>query len=149
AVYDYAGYNTTTYMGSELRDPGRVIPRSISYSIVAMMILYLVMNIGILGTLPIDRIKSSDFFASEVVQTNSGQVAARFVTGLFVITAFASIFTGLLGGSRVPFNAARDKLFLPVFGRLHPRLNIPHVAIVVMGVITAIGSLFKLEFVIY
>ena len=70
------------------------------------------------------------------------------MTGLIIVTALASIFTGLLGGSRVPFNAARDKLFLPIFGRLHPRLEIPHVAILVMGLLTAIGSLFKLNAVI-
>ncbi|HZZ29777.1 MAG TPA: APC family permease [Pirellulales bacterium] len=148
SVYDYLGYNTTAYMGSELRDPGRVIPRSITYSILGMMVIYLVMNIGILGALPVDQIKNSDFFASIVIEQNWGKLAAKILTGLIVVTALASIFTGLLGGSRVPFNAARDKLFLPVFGRLHPRLNIPHVAILVMGLITALGSLFKLDAVI-
>ena len=48
----------------------------------------------------------------------------------------------------MPFNAARDKLFLPIFGRLHPRLNFPHVAVLAMCAITAIGSLFDLGTVI-
>jgi amino acid transporter len=148
AVYDYLGYNTTAYMASELRDPGRVLPRSITYSIFGMMAIYLTMNIGVLGTLPIEQIKKSTFLASEVVERNWGIMPARLMTGLIIVTALASIFTGLLGGSRVPFNAARDKLFLPIFGRLHPRLNIPHVAILVMGLLTAIGSLFKLNVVI-
>jgi len=148
AMYDYIGYNTTAYMGAELRDPGRVIPRSIAYSILGMMAIYLVMNIGILGALPLERVKNSQFLASEVVEQNWGKPASYALTALIVVTALASVFTGLLGGSRVPFNAARDKLFLPIFGRLHRRLNIPHVAILMMGLITAIGSLFKLDAVI-
>ena len=148
AVYDYLGYNTTAYMASELRDPGRVLPRSITFSIFGMMAIYLTMNIGILGTLPIEQIKKSTFLASEVVEHNWGVVPAKIMTGLIIVTALASIFTGLLGGSRVPFNAARDKLFLPIFGRLHPRLNIPHVSILVMCLLTAVGSLFKLQAVI-
>ena len=68
AVYDYLGYNTTAYMASELRDPGRVLPRSITYSILGMMAIYLTMNIGVLGTLPIEQIKKSTFLASEVVE---------------------------------------------------------------------------------
>ncbi len=148
AVYDYWGYNTTAYMGAELRNPGRVVPRSIIFSILAMMVIYLVMNIGILGVVHWEDVKKSNFVASIVVEQNWGRIAAYVLTGMIVVTAFASVFTGLLGGSRVPFNAARDKVFFPIFGRLHPRLNFPHVALLVMGIVTAIGSLFSLDFVI-
>jgi amino acid transporter len=149
AVYDYLGYNTTAYMGAELRDPGRVMPGSIIYSILGMMAIYLTMNIGILGVMPWNEVtQHQDFIGSEVLERTWGSTAAMFFTALVVITAFASIFTGLLGGSRVPFNAARDRLFFSVFGRLHPRLNFPYVALLFMGVVTAIGSLFDLTTVI-
>jgi len=52
STYDYAGYNTTAYLAAELRDPGRVLPRSIVSSIFIMMALYLLMNLGILGVVP-------------------------------------------------------------------------------------------------
>jgi amino acid transporter len=70
------------------------------------------------------------------------------VTVLIIITAFASVFAGLLGGSRVPYNAARDGVFLRQFGKLHPRYHFPHIALIVMCVITAIGSFFNLSAVI-
>jgi amino acid transporter len=70
------------------------------------------------------------------------------VTVFIIITAFASVFAGLLGGSRVPFNAARDGVFLRQFGKLHPRYHFPHIALIVMCVITAIGSFFDLSTVI-
>jgi amino acid transporter len=77
-----------------------------------------------------------------------GKEVSSVVTVLIIITAFASVFAGLLGGSRVPYNAARDGVFLRQFGTLHPRLHIPHRSLLVMGVITAIGSFFDLSTVI-
>jgi amino acid transporter len=148
SVYDYLGYNTTAYMAEEVRDPGRVLPRSIIYSILAMLVIYLSMNIGILGVLPTDQIANSNFIGADVMEHIWGKTAAQVFTGLIIITAFASVVTGLLGGSRVPYHAAKDKLFFSVFGRLHPRLNFPHIALLVMGVVTLIGSFFTLTDVI-
>jgi amino acid transporter len=148
AVYDYLGYNTTAYMGDELKNPGRTMPRSIVVSIAAIMVFYLAMNIGVVGRIPWKEVAGSSSVASLVVTRSWGHTAADIVTILIVVTAFASIFAGLLGGSRVPFNAARDGVFFSVFGKLHPRYNFPHVALLVMGVITAIGSFFDLTTVI-
>jgi amino acid transporter len=148
AIYDYLGYNTTAYMGGELRDPGRVLPRSIIYSILGMMVIYLLLNVGVLGVMPWQQIGDSKFIGSAVLEQTWGLRAAQVFTALIVVTAFASVFTGLLGGSRVPFNASRDRLFFPVFARLHRTGNFPHVALLVMGAVTAIGSFFKLDDVI-
>jgi amino acid transporter len=147
-IYDYLGYNTTAYMADELKQPGRAIPRSIIYSILAMMVFYLVLNIGVVGAVPWRMVIKSTSVASLVVTRYWGHTAADVVTVLILITAFASVLAGLLGGSRVPYNAARDKVFFSVFGRLHPRYDFPHVALIVMGVITAIGSLFTLTTII-
>jgi amino acid transporter len=148
ALYDYAGYNTTAYMAGELREPGRVLPRSIVGAILGMMIIYLVMNVGILGVVPWQEVISSTSIGSLVMERAWGISAARILTGLIIVTAFASVFTGLLGASRIPYNAAKDRLFFPIFGRLHPRLNFPHVALLVMGVVTAIGTFFSVGDVI-
>jgi amino acid transporter len=145
ATYDYLGYNTTAYMAGELRDPGRVIPRSIIYAILGIMVIYLSLNVGVLGVLPWQEIAKSTSIGSAVMENTWGKQTAQVCTALIIITAFASIMTGLLGGSRVPYNAAKDKLFFPIFGRLHPRLNFPHVALLVMGMATAIGTFFSLS----
>jgi amino acid transporter len=147
-IYDYLGYNTTAYMAAELKDPGRVLPRSIIYSVLGIMVAYLCMNIGVLGVVPWQTAAHSDSIASLVLERTWGKAAADVTTVLIVVTAFGSIFAGLLGGSRVPFNAARDGLFFRSFGRLHPRHHFPHVALLVMGLITAVGSFFTLSTVI-
>jgi amino acid transporter len=144
----YLGYNTVAYMGDEMKNPGRTMPRAIIYSIFGMMAIYLILNIGVVGVVPWPVVAKSTSVASLAVTTAWGPGAARLVTGLIIITAVASVLTGLLGGSRVPFHAARDKVFFAVFGRLHPRFDFPHVALLVMGVITAAGSFLTLTTVI-
>lgn len=145
ALYDYAGYNTTAYMAGELRDPGRVIPRSIIGSIFIIMTIYLVMNLGILGVVPWREVVKSEAIGNLVMERTWGMGAARGVTALIILTALASMFTGLLGASRVPWNAARDRVFFPAFAKLHPTLNFPHVSLLVMGAATALATFFPLD----
>jgi amino acid transporter len=147
-IYDYLGYFTTAYMGDELRNPGRTMPGSIIISVTAMMFIYLILNICVLGVVPWHEIAESKSIASLVVERSWGHAAAGVMTVLIVVTAFASVFAGLLGGSRVPYQAAHEKVFLSVFGRLHPKDAFPHVALVTMGVVTAIGTFFDLNDVI-
>ncbi len=143
-IYDYLGYNTTAYMGAEIRKPGRVIPWSIIISILSIMLLYLALNIGVMGFVPWQVVAKSTSVASLALETVWGRGVSSVVTVLILITAFASVFAGLLGGSRVPYNAARDGVFLRQFGKLHPRYHFPYVALIVMCVITAIASILPL-----
>ena len=143
-IYDYLGYNTTSYMGAEMKNPGRVIPRSIIYSVFAIMVIYLIMQVGVLGVVHWPDMldpnnPASQSVASVVLEKSWGKTAARIVTVLILVTAFTSVFAGLLGGSRVPHDAAKDKVFFAAYGRLHPKHRFPTVALVTMGIITAAG----------
>lgn len=145
-IYDYLGYNTTAYLGAEVKQPGRVLPRSIVTAIAAVMGIYLLMQIGVLGVIHwpdmLDpKNTASQSVASAVLQDTWGKGAADVITVLILITALASVFTGLLGGSRVPFDAARDGVFFKAYGRLHPKHRFPVLGLATMGVITAAGFL--------
>ncbi|MFF4486631.1 APC family permease [Streptomyces sp. NPDC001544] len=145
-IYDYLGYNTTAYMGAEIKDPGRTLPRSIIFSILGIMAIYLLLQIGTLGVIDWKRMTdphdiASTSVASAVLEETWGKGAADTVTVLILITAFASVFTGLLGGSRVPYDAARDRVFFRPYQKLHPRHRFPTLGLATMGVITAIGFL--------
>ncbi|WP_108999224.1 APC family permease [Streptomyces rishiriensis] len=145
-VYDYLGYNTTAYMGAEIKDPGRTLPRSIIFSILGIMAIYLLLQIGTLGVIDWHRMKdagdiASTSVASAVLEETWGRGAADTVTVLILITAFASVFTGLLGGSRVPYDAARERVFFRPYAKLHPRHRFPTLGLATMGVVTAIGFL--------
>ncbi|MCZ4100320.1 MULTISPECIES: APC family permease [Streptomyces] len=145
-IYDYLGYNTTAYMGAEIKDPGRILPRSIIFSILGIMGIYLLLQIGTLGVIDWHRMLNADDIASSsvasaVMEKTWGKGAADTVTVLILITAFASVFTGLLGGSRVPYDAARDRVFFRQYGKLHAQHRFPMLGLATMGVITAIGFL--------
>ncbi len=145
-IYDYQGYNTTSYLGGEVVKPGKVIPRSIIFSILAMMIVYLLMQVAVLGAVDWHEMVNPNStayksIASVVLDRAWGQGAASVVTVLILITALTSVFVGLLGGSRVPYDAAREGVFFRPFARLHAEHQFPVFGVVAMVVITAIGFL--------
>jgi amino acid transporter len=143
-VYDYLGYNTSAYLGAEIRRPGRTLPRSIIFAVLSMMVVYLAMQIGVLGVVnwhemldPNSQAYTS--VASLLLERTWGTTAAKIVTVFILVTAFTSVLAGLLAGSRVPYDAARDGVFFRSFARLHPRLEFPTVGLLTMGVVTAAG----------
>ncbi len=143
-IYDYLGYNTSAYLAGEVDQPGRVIPKSIILSIVGILAIYLLMQVGVLGVVDWHRMLDPDSaayksVASVVLSETWGNTAAGIVTVLILITAVASVFAGLLGGSRVPFEAANDKVFFSVFSRIHPQHQFPTYGILSMGVLTSVG----------
>lgn len=148
AIYDYFGYYTVAYMGDEVRRPGRNIPRAIVFSILGVMVIDLAMNIGIMGVIPWRQAQHAKAIGTDLLQHVWGRPGAIVVTVLIIWTAFASVYTGLLGASRLPFNAARDGVFFHVFARLHPKLRFPHIALLAMGLVTAVASFFPLTIVI-
>ncbi|WP_079110204.1 APC family permease [Streptomyces roseifaciens] len=145
-IYDYLGYNTAAYMGAEIKNPGRTLPRAIVFSILGIMAIYLLLQIGTLGVIDWKQMldpasTASSSVASAVLEEAWGKGPARVVTVLILVTAVASVLAGLLGGSRVPYDAAREKVFFRPFGRLHPRHRFPALGLAAMGVITGAGFL--------
>lgn len=143
-IYDYLGYNTSAYLAGEVEQPGRVIPKSIIWSVLGMLVVYLLMQVGVLGVVDWHRMldqKSAAYnsVASVLLSETWGDTAAAVVTVLILITAVASVFAGLLGGSRVPFEAAKDKVFFNAFSVTHPKHDFPVYGILSMGVLTSGG----------
>jgi fructoselysine transporter len=143
-TYDYLGYNTTAYLGAEIKRPGRVIPASIVLSILGMFVVYFAMQVGVLGVIDWHRMldpQSAAFnaVASVVLNETWGPTAAGVVTVLILITCAASVFAGILGGSRVPYEAARDGVFFRSFAQLHRKLDFPTWGLLSMGVLTSLG----------
>ncbi len=157
AMYDYLGYNQSSCIGGEIRDPAKTIPRSIVVAIVLIAVLYIAMQLGILGAIAWqDVIPKADgslpplgeHLASSVVERAFGSGAAVAVTILILVTAFASVYGNLLGYSRVPFAAAVDGVFLRPFGHVSAKHRFPDVSLVVMGLIALPACLFPLDAVI-
>ena len=153
-IYDYLGYYDVCYIGDEVRDPGRVIPRSILISTAAVAAIYLGINLSIIGTVPWREFvpaaahPESDFVVSVFMQRIYGSRVATVFTLLVLWTTFGSVFALLLGYSRIPFAAAQSGYFFRVFGRLHPTKNFPYISLLVLGAISIVAGFFSLGTVI-
>jgi amino acid transporter len=153
-IYDYLGYYDVCYIGDEVRDPGRTIPRSIIISVIAVAAIYLAMNLSIIGVVswrdfvPNDQHPESFFIASIFMERIYGAKAATIFTAMILWTAFGSVFALLLGYSRIPYAAAKDGYFFKIFGKLHPTKHFPYISLIVLGVVSIICSFFSLGMVI-
>jgi amino acid transporter len=153
-IYDYLGYYDVCYIGDEVRDPGRVIPRSILISTAAVALIYLGINLSIIGVIPwrefvpADAHRESSFIVSIFMQKIYGERVATIFTLLVLWTAFGSVFALLLGYSRIPFAAAESGYFFRAFGRLHPTKDFPYVSLLVLGAISIVAGFFSLGTVI-
>jgi len=142
-IYTYLGYYNVCHLGGEVREPERNIPRSIFLSIGGIAVLYLAMQTSILGVVPWQQAQASNFIVSTFIEMLYGPFWAKVATAMILWIAFASLFSVLLGYSRVPYAAAVDGNFFSVFGRLHPTRRFPHVSLVALG---AAGFVFSLLF---
>lgn len=148
AVYNYMGYYDVCYIGDEVRDPGRVIPRSIFYSIAVCAVGYILINLALIGVVPWREAIQSSFIVSEFMERLYGRGAAIAITVMILWTALGSVFALLLGYSRIPYAAANDGYFFRAFGKLHPTKNYPQVSLLVLGAVSIGAAFFKLEQVV-
>jgi basic amino acid/polyamine antiporter, APA family len=154
AAYDYWGYYNVCFLGDEIKEPGRNIPRALLISIGVVAVMYIVMNISILGVVPwqemVEAARSDTRFyiVSTFMQRIYGHWAAYVATGLVMWTAFASVFSLLLGYSRVPFAAAEDGNYFKAFARVHPKGRFPYVSLLALGVVACAFCFLRLADVI-
>jgi amino acid transporter len=151
-IYDYLGYYDVCYIGEEVQSPGRVIPRSILSSLVAVAFIYFAINLSLIGVVPWrEFVPAKDppaAVASIFMEKLYGSKVAAIFTVMVLWTAVGSIFALMLGYSRVPYAAAQNGDFFKVFGRLHPTKQFPHVSVLVIGLVSIICSFLPLMTVI-
>jgi amino acid transporter len=137
AVYDYLGYYNICYIGDEVHEPAKTIPRVIVISILAIGAIYLVMNACVISVLPMQQAMTSPSIVADYLAVLLGARAAKVISVLILWTAFASIFSLMLGYSRILYAAARDGNFFRFFARLHATEAYPFVSILFLGVVAA------------
>ena len=157
ATYDYWGYYNITFLGGEVKDAARTIPRAILISILLVAALYLAMNISVLAVLPWQGLVGAQNeearravisrFMEAAYGPRVGPALGRVAAGLVMMTAFSGVFSLLLGYSRIPYAAARDGNYFRIFARLH-RNGFPHVSLLMLGAAAICFCFFSLADVI-
>ncbi len=154
SIYDYWGYYNVCFLGDEVKEPSKNIPRAILISIAIVGLIYIVMNTSILGVVPWQDLakgagaSESRYLVAAFMQRIYGHWAGSLATILIMWTAFASVFSLMLGYSRVPYAAAIDGNFFRVFARLHPKHNFPYVSLLTLGLVALLFCFLSLTQVI-
>jgi fructoselysine transporter len=155
SIYSYLGYYNVCHLGSEIKNPGKNIPRSMFISIAGIALLYLAMNMSVSSVIPWQEIKAwqdsgqNKFVVSIFIERLYGNPAAKIATIMILWVALASLFAVMLGYSRVPYAAAVDGAFFKIFGKLHPKKEFPYVSLLILAAFAFVFSLlFKMKHVI-
>ena len=149
AIYSYLGYYNVCYIGDEVRDPAKTIPKSIIASVLIVSILFVLVHLSLLGTVPWQQISVTETnLPAEFMRRIHGPWAASAITILLVWCCFGSVFAGMLGYSRIPYGAARDGHFFSSLTKVHSIKQVPHVSLFLIGTFTLIWGFFDLDNII-
>ncbi len=142
-LYSTFGFELMSSAGEEMRDPRRDVPRVILWSGALIAILYSFAIGGILFAVPIGKLSivTGTWDALAVLGKEWGRAGdvVVYVLGIgFLYACVANVVTWSLGSNRVAAVAAEEGVLPPALGRLHPRFKTPHVAFVVMGLVSTV-----------
>ncbi len=129
AMYNYGGYGNISYLGGEVRNPTKNIPRAVVLSVLVVALLYLLMSVVLIGTIPWREAAASHAVVSEFIYKLYGWRAAALMTGLILTATLSGIFTMTLGYSRILYAAGAEGNFFKIFGHVHRTGHFPTVSL--------------------
>ncbi|RPI22241.1 MAG: amino acid permease [Acidobacteria bacterium] len=147
-LYLFLGYYQVCYLGGEVKDPGRTIPRAVVLSVLAVTVIDVLISFVFIGVVPWREAMKSEFLGALFMERVYGPWAGQLLAGMIIVTAFASIYALLLGYSRVPYAAAQDGIFFRWIAALHPTKEFPHRSLLLIGAAAIVASFFSLGDVI-
>jgi basic amino acid/polyamine antiporter, APA family len=130
ALWVFDGWEDLNLVGSEIRDPGRTIPRALIGGVAFVIVLFSVFSAVCSYALPFDVVAASQHVASDVVESFAGRDAAVWVTLAMVISALGTLNSSVLSGARVDYAMARDGIFFRFAGAIHPKFRTPGNALI-------------------
>jgi amino acid transporter len=155
ALYAYLGYYQVCYMGDEVRDPGRTLPRAVLLSALTVVVLFSLTHLAFLGVVswhdvPTDEKLLDDYnlpaeFAKKLY---TEWWVVPLVSLALMLSCFGSAFAGMLSYSRIPYGAARAGHFFGRLAEVHPTRRFPHVSLLFVGLSTLVWTFFDLGNVI-
>jgi basic amino acid/polyamine antiporter, APA family len=135
-LWAYHGWHHLAYVAGEVKNPSKVLPRSFLLGALVVILAYLLANFAYLKVLPLP-IMAQDAYqrvAAKTMEILWGPRGAAFVSGLILCSMFGATNGNILGGARAYFAMARDRVMFSAVGRIHPRFETPHVALLIQGV---------------
>ncbi len=138
ALWAYDGWMDLTFAGSEILNPQKNIPRALVGGTMTVGVIYLLANAVYFRVLPVEAVAAAQNVASETVRVFAGAPAVRWITAAMVVSAFTTLNSSVLTGSRVPYAMAQDGLFFRVADGINSRYRTPAGAIAFQAVISCL-----------
>jgi APA family basic amino acid/polyamine antiporter len=135
AFWGYEGWNNIGYLGEEIKNPQKNIPLALGVGTVTVIMLYLMVNAAYIYIMPVDQLAAiyqqlNTIAAVEVARVISGTAGAVVLSCLILLTTFTCTNSTILMSSRILYAVARDGMFFPGAGKVHPRYETPSQAII-------------------
>ena len=145
-LWVYDGWADVSFVGGEVRDPERNLPRVLIYGTLIIIALYLLANVAYLAVLPVEEIRHSKLVAADVADKLIGPAGVAFVSAAVMISTFGTLNGSVMTGSRILFAMAADGLLFKPIAVVHKRFQTPSVAIMleaVLGVVFVLLGTFE------
>ncbi len=137
-LWAYDGWMEVTYVGGEVKDPGRNLPRSILWSLMLVIGIYLLVNAALLATLGIGGMAASTAVASDAAVATMGATGAAFVAIGVMVSTLGSNNGIVICSARAPYALAQRGYFMAWAGAIHPRFKTPVLALLAQAVWSAL-----------
>jgi len=129
-LWAYDGWGDLSFVGGEVRDPERNLPRALVAGTVAIIAIYLLVNAAYLYLLPLGHMARSPLVAADAAQAVLGRIGVGAVTVVVMLATFSTLVGSILTAPRIFFAMADDGLFFRAIAKVHPRYQTPSAAIV-------------------
>jgi len=129
-LWAYDGWGDLSFVGGEVRDPERNLPRALVVGTAAIIAIYLLVNAAYLYLLPLDQMARSPLVAADAAHAVLGRVGVGAVTIVVMLATFSTLVGSILTAPRIFFAMADDGLFFRAIAKVHPRYHTPSAAIV-------------------
>ncbi|MBD5654289.1 MAG: amino acid permease [Candidatus Eremiobacteraeota bacterium] len=140
-LFAYDGFQTATFVDGEVRDPKRTMSRGLMWGVAAVVVLYMAVTLAGLRTLGTHGLGATATPASQIMQIAFGSIGAHVVVVGVALSTFGFLSNQVLTSPRIYFAMARDGLFFKGVARVHPRTQVPVVAIVLQGIVAIVITL--------
>ncbi|HEY1984506.1 MAG TPA: amino acid permease [Terracidiphilus sp.] len=145
-LWAYDGWNDLTMVAGEVRRPERTLPIALIGGLFVVGVLFMATNAAIQYILPAAQIAGSERPAVAALSIVAGARGAGFVAAAMALSIFVTLNGTVMSGARIPFAAARDRLFFRQFAHIHPRFQSPSTSLVVQGLLSTVLLLFLSQF---
>lgn len=145
-LWVYDGWADVSFVGGEVKDPERNLPRVLILGTLIIIGLYLLANLAYLAVLPVEQIRQSRLVAADVADKLMGATGVAFVSVAVMISTFGTLNGSVMTGSRILFTMAADGLLFRPVAIVDRRFKTPAVAIglsAVLGVIFVLAGTFE------